>query len=91
LLDRTRLLLTRGRPDLARAFASAYFDAAGDREAEALLPFYVAYRAAVRAKVEGLKLAEPEVPLEERAAAGERARACWLLALAQLEEAGRDR
>ena len=50
-----------------------------------LLPFYRAYRAAVRAKVEGMKLAEPEVPEADKAAACERARARWLYALSELE------
>ena len=81
--------LAHGRPDLARAFAGAYFQAAGDREGEALLPFYTAYRAAVRAKVDGLQLTEPEVAEADRTAAGGRSRSHWLLALGQLEEAGR--
>ena len=44
-----------------------------------MLPFYRAYRAAVRAKVEGMKLAEPEVPEAEksaRAAQGPRLAGC---------------
>jgi uncharacterized protein len=77
--------LAHGRPDLAKAFAGAYFEAAGDREGEALLPFYTAYRAAVRAKVDGLEQAEPEVPEADRTSARARARARWLLALGQLE------
>ncbi len=79
-------LIYHGRRDLARAFADAYFRAAGDEEGRELLPFYVAYRATVRAKVEGLKAAEPEVPPAQRAAAGASARAHWLLALGELEE-----
>ena len=77
------------RRDLARAFADAYFRAAGDAEGRALLPFYIAYRAAVRGKVEGMELVEPEVPEAERAAALVRARAHWLLALGALGEPGR--
>jgi aminoglycoside phosphotransferase family enzyme/predicted kinase len=79
-------LAFRGRRDLAAAFADAYFGAAGDDEGRALLPFYVAYRAAVRGKVEGFKLAEAEVPEAEKAAALASARAHWLLALGELEE-----
>jgi aminoglycoside phosphotransferase family enzyme/predicted kinase len=75
-----------GRRDLAGAFADAYFAAAGDEEGRALLPFYTAYRAAVRGKVEGLKSVEAEVPDKERAASVRRARAHWLIALAELEE-----
>jgi hypothetical protein len=39
----------------------------------------------VRGKVEGFELTEKEIPEEERRDAQERARAHWLLALAQLE------
>src|SRR5208282_6366635 len=51
-------LLFHGRPDLAKMFSAAYFQASGDEEGLALLPFYTAYRAAVRAKVEGIELGE---------------------------------
>jgi uncharacterized protein len=74
-----------GRRDLGRAFAEAYFRAAGDAEGRTLLPFYTAYRAAVRGKVEGLKHAEGEIPAADRAAALGEARACWLLSLGELE------
>jgi aminoglycoside phosphotransferase family enzyme/predicted kinase len=77
-------LLFHGRRDLARAFADAYFAASGDAEGRALLPFYTAYRAAVRGKVEGFELTEKEVPPKERGRALERARAHWLLALGEL-------
>jgi aminoglycoside phosphotransferase family enzyme/predicted kinase len=76
-----------GRRDLAQAFADAYFVAAGDAEGRALLPLYTAYRASVRGSVDGMKLAEPEVPPAERQRALTSARAHWLLALSQLEEA----
>ncbi|MCI0459529.1 MAG: AAA family ATPase [Gemmataceae bacterium] len=82
-------LIYHGRRDLARAFADAYFRAAQDEEGRKLLPFYVAYRATVRAKVEGLKAAEPEVPPAQRAEAAASARAHWLLALGELEERAR--
>lgn len=78
-------LLYHRRADLAHAFAEAYFDAAGDDEGRRLLPFYVAYRAAVRGKVEGMITEEEEVPAAERRSAVDRSRAHWLLALAQLE------
>ena len=81
-------LALHGRRDLARAFADAYFRASGDAEGRALLPFYTAYRAAVRGKVEGLKQAEPEIPAAERAAALAEARAHWLLALGRAGGAG---
>ncbi len=78
-------LLYHGRPDLAAAFAYEYVRAAGDADGRRLLPFYAAYRALVRAKVEGLKQAEEEVPESEREASRRRARAYWLLALGLLE------
>jgi aminoglycoside phosphotransferase family enzyme/predicted kinase len=78
-----------GRKDLADAFSAAYFRASGDGEGRALLPLYLAYRATVRAAVEGLLLAENEVPEAERLAAHQRARAHWLLALTEQEEEGR--
>jgi uncharacterized protein len=74
-----------GRRDLARSFAEEYAHASGDDEGRALLPFYMAYRAAVRGKVEGLKRAEPEIPPAGRETALRRARAHWLLALGELE------
>jgi aminoglycoside phosphotransferase family enzyme len=77
-------LLFHGRRDLAEAFADAYFQAANDAAGRALLSFYVAYRAAVRAKVEGIELQEMEIPEDERRAALKRAQAHWLLALDQL-------
>jgi aminoglycoside phosphotransferase family enzyme/predicted kinase len=78
-----------GRRDLARMFAEAYFRASGDEEGKPLLPLYTAYRTTVRGLVNGLKLAEQEVSAAEKATALVRARAHWLLALAELEEAGR--
>jgi aminoglycoside phosphotransferase family enzyme/predicted kinase len=78
-------LVFHRRPDLARAFTDAYFEASGDVEGRPLLPLYMAYRAAVRGKVEGLELTEKEVPEAERSAALLRARGHWLLALSILE------
>lgn len=75
-----------GRADLARAFAEEYFRSSGDEEGRRLLRFYTAYRALVRAKVEGMESLESEVPAEERAEALNRSRAHWLLALGDLEE-----
>lgn len=79
----------RGRPELAAAFVEAYFAAANDVEGQRLLPFYVAYRAAVRGKVEGIESAEPEVPAADRAAVLAQAKAHWLLALGELESPDR--
>jgi aminoglycoside phosphotransferase family enzyme len=77
-----------GRRDLGLAFADAYFRASKDEPGRALLPFYTAYRAAVRGKVEGFKLAVKEVPETERGETLARARGHWLLALTELEEPG---
>lgn len=82
-------LTFRGRPDLAAAFAAAYFRATGDAEGRRLLPFYTAYRAVVRGKVEGLTAREAEVPAADRAANRRLARGHWLLALGELEEPAR--
>ena len=80
-------LAFRGRPDLADAFVLNYVRASGDAEGAALFPLYVSYRAAVRAKVEGMKLSEREIPRAERDAARERARAQWQFAAGALGRA----
>jgi aminoglycoside phosphotransferase family enzyme/predicted kinase len=82
-------LKLQGRRDLARAFTDAYFLASGDFEGRDLLPFYASYRAAVRGKVEGLKLARPEIAETDRSMALAKARGSWLLALGELEAPGR--
>ncbi len=79
-------LSLEGRADLAFAFVEEYLRAADDEEGRALLPFYRAYRAAVRGKVEGMKLGQAEVSQADRDAARKRARALWLYALSELEE-----
>ena len=79
-------LLRHGHPGLARSFREAYLAAAGDLQGERLVPLYVSYRAAVRAKVSSLKADEPEVPADEKAQALTDARAHWLLAVGALEE-----
>jgi predicted kinase len=78
-----------GRDELARAFSDAYFRSAQDEEGRGLLSFYTAYRAAVRAKVEGFELVEKEISADERALALSRSRGHWLLALGVLEEPAR--
>jgi aminoglycoside phosphotransferase family enzyme len=74
----------RGRPDLADDFADAYFAATGDEEGRRLLPFYSAYRAMVRAKVDGMKAAEVEVPEASRERARQSSAGHWQLALSEL-------
>ncbi len=78
-----------GRPDLAAAFADAYLSAAYDPDGRALLPFYTAYRAVVRAKVDGMTADDPAVPAAKRLAALCRGRAHWLYALGLLEPSAR--
>jgi hypothetical protein len=82
-------LAFHGRRDLARVFADEYFRASSDEEGRVLLSFYTAYRAVVRAKVEGLELLETEIPEAERTRAAAKSRAHWLLALGELEAASR--
>lgn len=77
-------LIGHGRRDLAERLAERYFEASGDDEGRELLDFYVAYRAAVRGKVQGIKALEPEVPEADRREAGRRSAAHWLLGLGQL-------
>jgi uncharacterized protein len=79
-------LIVHGRRDLADVFVETYFQATGDEEGRALLAYYVSYRAAVRAKVAGIKAQESEVPQADRDQALAKARARWLLALAELED-----
>jgi predicted kinase len=79
-------LAFRGRRDLAATFTAAYLRASGETDGAPLFPFYTAYRAVVRAKVEGMELTEKEIPQADRESAAARARAHWLLALGELEE-----
>jgi aminoglycoside phosphotransferase family enzyme/predicted kinase len=78
-------LKLQGHRDLAQAFLEAYFEASADGEGRTLVPFYTAYRAAVRGKVEGMKLARPEIAESDRIVALAKARGSWLLTLGELE------
>ncbi|QIT53909.1 AAA family ATPase [Aquisalimonas sp. 2447] len=64
-------LRSRQRPDLAARFLSTYLEETGDYHGVALLPFYRAYRALVRAKISGLRAADEDAPddVRERATA----------------------
>lgn len=77
-------LAWHGRPDLAERFAREWIEAGGDEDAAPLLPLYEGYRAAVRAKVELLALAEAETPDARRPALARAARSHLLLALGRL-------
>ena len=82
-------LSLHGRADLSEAFVNAYLVAANDKEGRALLSFYRAYRAMVRAKVESLKQEQTEVGLADRDMAQMCSRSLWLFALSELEEPNR--
>ncbi len=69
------------RPDLARYLVDRMAQVLADPELPALMDFYKCYRALVRAKVEGMRSEQPEVPDAERAASRERARHYYRLAL----------
>ncbi len=71
----------RGRRDLSDLLIGLYAAASGDTTLPLVLPFYKAYRACVRAKVESFLSAEPEVPSDQRHAARERAGAYMRLAV----------
>lgn len=87
-----------GRPELAEALVDGYF-AAYDHclaerpgpvheeraEGRALLPFYTAYRATVRGKVDAMKACEPEIGPEAAAVARSSAHRHLLLALRELQ------
>ncbi|BBL56590.1 AAA family ATPase [Methylomonas koyamae] len=55
-------LLQRGRGDLAYRFLNGYLESSGDYAGLGLLRFYLSYRAAVRAKVAGFRLAQTGDP-----------------------------
>ncbi len=78
-------LAFHGRRDLARLLTDAYFEASGNEAGRGLLPYYSAYRAVIRAKVEGMKLGKPEIAPVEQQRAKQSARAHWLVALGELE------
>lgn len=59
----------RGRGDLANRFLNAYLEAGGDYGGLPLIPFYLVYRALVRAKVAAIRFAGTELQDGERAAA----------------------
>ncbi len=54
-------LLHRGHPELAFRFLNAYLEATGDYAGMPVLRFYVAYRAAVRAKVSAIRAGQPDI------------------------------
>jgi aminoglycoside phosphotransferase family enzyme/predicted kinase len=77
-------LRARGAWQLARCFADDFIAASEDHEGAALLPFYAGYRATVRAKVDAMAAAEPELDRATRAKAQAKAGARARLALVEL-------
>jgi aminoglycoside phosphotransferase family enzyme/predicted kinase len=75
-------------PELARRFVACYARLAGDHELPTLLPFYAAYRAVVRGKVEGLESTQSEVDADEREAVRQAARRHFALAVRKAWEDG---
>lgn len=77
-------LLLHGYDVFARELLHAYTGKPLSVEMENLMRFYIAYRALVRAKVEGITALEREVVGAEKEMAIRKAKAHWLLALLQL-------
>jgi aminoglycoside phosphotransferase family enzyme/predicted kinase len=50
----------RGRPDLAHRFQNRYLEYTGDYHGVVVLPFYVVYRALVRAKVKSIRFRQKQ-------------------------------
>lgn len=73
-----------GAGELGRALVDRYVQISGDEEMRRLIPFYVAYRALVRAKIACFKTKEPELPVAVREAGPARVRAYLELARASL-------
>lgn len=59
-------LQARDEPRLAQRFLNAYLELSGDYEGVALLPFYLVYRALVRAKVAAIRSAQAGADAPER-------------------------
>lgn len=57
----------RGRDDYARRFLNMYLEHTGDYTGLGVLPYYLVYRALVRAKVDGIRLRQGSADPEERA------------------------
>lgn len=80
-------LILAGRRDLAEELIRGWVEVTRDVAAAELLPFYVAYRALVRAKVNAFTASATEVPDAQRTRARARGQAHVLLALGELAPA----
>jgi aminoglycoside phosphotransferase family enzyme/predicted kinase len=56
----------RGRPDFGRRLLNAYLEATGDYDGLAVLPYYLVYRAMVRAKVASIRSRQPDLTAPDR-------------------------
>ncbi len=70
----------RGRSDLADAFVEEYLELSDDKDMREILDFYKSYSACVRAKVEGFRLSDPDIPALEKKEAQQAARRYFELA-----------
>ncbi len=70
----------RGNAPLAWLFLNAYLDKTGDYEGISLLPFYLVYRAMVRAKIHALRANQPGLTQNRRASLQRASRAYLALA-----------
>ncbi len=55
-------LMRHGQPALAFRFLNSYLEASGDYAGLSTLPFYLAYRAMVRAKIGAIRASQPGLP-----------------------------
>ncbi len=76
----------KNRTDLSEHFVKKYVEYSGDGELVKLLPFYKCYRAYVRGKVVGFKLADPNVPDAEKVECTKTAQAYFKLATKYVQE-----
>lgn len=68
------------RPDLGAAFLDEYTRITNDASVVEVIDFYKVYRAFVRGKVESMRLADPQIPENEKQAAAARASRYFRLA-----------
>lgn len=72
----------KGKAPLSEFFVTKYVEYSGDQGTVRLLPFYKCYRAYVRGKVIGFKLADPNIGDREKEAAAKEAKLYFKLAAA---------
>ena len=70
----------RGRPDLAWRFLNAYLERSGDFAGLRVLPYYLVYRAMVRAKVACIRASQPGLSGREAQQAWQRAQSYLAIA-----------